>query len=98
MSNVHHSCSGGRRGRGKLVLHARLMAAKAAEAAAAVSVGRRRGPQPHRRRELLLLLPGTDGDDVEGEDGKARAHMATHELNGNANDFLRCSPFLSPPR
>ena len=75
------------------------MAAEAAEAAAAVSVGRRRGPQAHRRKELLLLLlPGTDGDDVEGEDGKARAHMPTHELNGNANDFLRCSPFLSPPR
>ena len=53
------------------MLHARLMAAEAAEAAA-VSIGRRRGPQPHRRRELLLLLPGTDGDDVEGEDGKER--------------------------
>ena len=63
------------------MLHARLMAAEAASEAAAVSACRRRGPQPHRRRELLLLLPGTDGDDVEGEDGKARSH----EINRNAS-------------
>ena len=78
------------------------------ETRAARQIDGRQGRRGRRRRfrwsSAGTAAPSPKGTpppaarDRRGRRGWRGRQGATHELNGNANDFLRCSPFLSPPR